>query len=132
MQSKNIFVQSIAIGVFFLCTYIHTAHFAQYKLMTISIFHSSKNFGLSSVEWEPLTFMKIKVDHWVGPQYLAYARLLASDMVNCAYKYYNIVHVYIIFFSVLAQRGYFKDPTFVNYLKYLQYWKEPKYAKYLK
>lgn len=35
-------------------------------------------------------------------------------------------------FSVLAQRGYFKDPTFINYLKYLLYWKEPEYARYLK
>lgn len=34
--------------------------------------------------------------------------------------------------TVLAQRGYFKDPAFVNYIKYLQYWKEPAYAKYLK
>lgn len=33
---------------------------------------------------------------------------------------------------VLAQRGYFKDSTFINYLKYLLYWKEPDYAKYLK
>uniref|UniRef100_A0A182NMN0 Mediator of RNA polymerase II transcription subunit 31 n=1 Tax=Anopheles dirus TaxID=7168 RepID=A0A182NMN0_9DIPT len=32
----------------------------------------------------------------------------------------------------LAQRGYFKDTAFVNYLKYLLYWKEPEYAKYLK
>lgn len=32
---------------------------------------------------------------------------------------------------VLAQRGYFKDQAFINYLKYLQYWKEPEYAKYL-
>lgn len=36
------------------------------------------------------------------------------------------------YFSVLAQRGYFKDATFINYLKYLLYWKEPEYAKYLK
>ncbi|CAO1381093.1 unnamed protein product [Diamesa serratosioi] len=32
----------------------------------------------------------------------------------------------------LAQRGYFKDAGFVNYLKYLLYWKKPEYAKYLK
>ncbi|XP_058058667.1 mediator of RNA polymerase II transcription subunit 31 isoform X1 [Anopheles bellator] len=32
----------------------------------------------------------------------------------------------------LAQRGYFKDTAFVNYLKYLLYWKEPEYAKYIK
>nr|CAG4650645.1 EOG090X0JFZ [Sida crystallina] len=32
----------------------------------------------------------------------------------------------------LAQRGYFKDAAFINYLKYLLYWKEPQYAKYLK
>lgn len=35
------------------------------------------------------------------------------------------------FSTVLAQRGYFKDQAFVNYLKYLQYWKQPEYAKYL-
>ncbi|XP_018323484.1 mediator of RNA polymerase II transcription subunit 31 isoform X2 [Agrilus planipennis] len=36
------------------------------------------------------------------------------------------------YLNFLAQRGYFKDSTFVNYLNYLQYWKEPDYAKYLK
>ncbi|XP_050732705.1 mediator of RNA polymerase II transcription subunit 31-like isoform X3 [Eriocheir sinensis] len=36
---------------------------------------------------------------------------------------------YLLF---LAQRGYFKDQAFINYLKYLQYWKEPEYAKFLK
>lgn len=35
-------------------------------------------------------------------------------------------------FKVLAQRGYLKEQTFVNYLKYLQYWREPDYARYLK
>lgn len=32
----------------------------------------------------------------------------------------------------MAQRGYFKDTAFVNYLKYLLYWKQPEYARYLK
>lgn len=32
----------------------------------------------------------------------------------------------------LAQRGFFKDSAFLNYLKYLLYWKDPEYAKYLK
>ncbi|XP_039444439.1 mediator of RNA polymerase II transcription subunit 31 isoform X1 [Culex pipiens pallens] len=32
----------------------------------------------------------------------------------------------------LAQRGFFKDSAFINYLKYLLYWKDPEYAKYLK
>lgn len=32
----------------------------------------------------------------------------------------------------MAQRGYFKDAAFINYLKYLLYWKEPEYARYLK
>lgn len=46
----------------------------------------------------------------------------------------HITLLFIGFFVVvvLAQRGYFKDSTFVNYLKYLLYWKEPEYAKYLK
>lgn len=39
---------------------------------------------------------------------------------------------FVFVLAVLAQRGYFKDSTFVNYLKYLLYWKEPEYAKYLK
>ena len=33
---------------------------------------------------------------------------------------------------VLAQRGYFKEQSFINYLKYLLYWKKPEYAKFLK
>ncbi|KAA0200394.1 hypothetical protein HAZT_HAZT004519 [Hyalella azteca] len=33
---------------------------------------------------------------------------------------------------VLAQRNFFKDQAFVNYLKHLLYWKEPEYAKHLK
>lgn len=37
-----------------------------------------------------------------------------------------------LFSIVLAQRDYFKDPCFVNYLKYLLYWKKPEYAKFLK
>ena len=36
------------------------------------------------------------------------------------------------YLNFLAQRGIFKETTFVNYLKYLMYWKEPDYAKYLK
>ena len=36
------------------------------------------------------------------------------------------------YLNFLAQRGYFDDPAFVNYLKYLLYWKEAKYAKFLK
>lgn len=42
------------------------------------------------------------------------------------------MHFFFLCLSVLAQRGYFKDKAFVNYLKYLLYWKEPEYAKYLK
>ncbi len=34
--------------------------------------------------------------------------------------------------SDLAQRGYFKEKEFVNYLDYLQYWKRQEYAKFLK
>lgn len=33
---------------------------------------------------------------------------------------------------VIAQRGYFKDQAFINYLKYLLYWKEPEYARFIK
>lgn len=36
------------------------------------------------------------------------------------------------YLNFLAQRGYFEDQAFVNYLEYLLYWKEPSYAKILK
>ncbi|KAK3730810.1 hypothetical protein QZH41_001169 [Actinostola sp. cb2023] len=36
------------------------------------------------------------------------------------------------FNEVLAQRGYLKEKSFINYIKYLLYWKKPEYAKYLK
>jgi len=36
------------------------------------------------------------------------------------------------YLNFLAQRGIFKEATFINYLKYLLYWRQPEYAKYLK
>ncbi|XP_037924671.1 mediator of RNA polymerase II transcription subunit 31 isoform X2 [Hermetia illucens] len=36
------------------------------------------------------------------------------------------------YLNFLAQRGFFKDQAFINYLKYLLYWKEPEYARYLR
>ncbi|XP_050316031.1 mediator of RNA polymerase II transcription subunit 31 isoform X2 [Anthonomus grandis grandis] len=35
------------------------------------------------------------------------------------------------YLNFLAQRGFMKESTFINYLKYLLYWKEPEYAKEL-
>ncbi|KAK8834416.1 Mediator of RNA polymerase II transcription subunit 31 [Tritrichomonas musculus] len=32
----------------------------------------------------------------------------------------------------LAQRNYFGDPNFINFLKYLLYWCKPEYAKYIR
>ena len=39
---------------------------------------------------------------------------------------------FVVSFLVLAQRGFFKEKEFVNYLDYLQYWKKQQYAVYLK
>lgn len=36
------------------------------------------------------------------------------------------------YLNFLAQRGYFKDKSFVNYLKYLLYWKQPEYIQFIK
>ncbi|XP_019856081.1 PREDICTED: mediator of RNA polymerase II transcription subunit 31-like [Amphimedon queenslandica] len=36
------------------------------------------------------------------------------------------------YLTFLGQRGYFKEKTFVNYLKYLQYWKTKEYSHFLK
>lgn len=35
------------------------------------------------------------------------------------------------YLNFLAQRGYFRNQTFLNYLKYLMYWTEPEYVKYI-
>ena len=43
-----------------------------------------------------------------------------------------LTHCLDVLATVLAQRGYFREKPFVNYLKYLLYWKEPEYAKFLK
>lgn len=48
------------------------------------------------------------------------------------FLFYEATLRQLFLLSVLAQRGFFKDPNFLNYLKYLLYWKEPDYAKYLK
>lgn len=45
---------------------------------------------------------------------------------------FSLTNFFIIASTVIAQRGYFKDQTFINYLKYLLYWKEPEYARYIK
>lgn len=37
----------------------------------------------------------------------------------------------VLLISDLAQRGFMRDPAFVNYLDYLQYWKRPEYAKFV-
>lgn len=35
------------------------------------------------------------------------------------------------YLTYLAQSGYFKDESFLNYLNYLNYWKKPDFAKFL-
>lgn len=36
------------------------------------------------------------------------------------------------YLNFLAQRGFFKQQTFINYLKYLKYWTKPEYVRYIK
>ena len=36
------------------------------------------------------------------------------------------------YLNFLAQRGYFKEASFVNYLSYLRYWSKPEYVKFIK
>lgn len=36
------------------------------------------------------------------------------------------------YLNFLAQRGFFKEKYFLNYLKYLLYWRRPEYARALK
>jgi mediator of RNA polymerase II transcription subunit 31 len=35
------------------------------------------------------------------------------------------------YLNFLAQKRYFDDPAFMNFLKYLTYWKKPEYARHL-
>lgn len=39
--------------------------------------------------------------------------------------------VHLLLCPALAQRNYFDDAAFVNYLDYLLYWKQPTYCKFL-
>lgn len=36
------------------------------------------------------------------------------------------------YLNFLAQHGYFREPAFINYLKYLKYWATPEYLKFLR
>lgn len=55
------------------------------------------------------------------------------NYLNCMFAFFHQAKTTVTpIYLVLAQRGFFKDSTFINYLKYLLYWKEPDYAKYLK
>jgi mediator of RNA polymerase II transcription subunit 31 len=61
---------------------------------------------------------------------LEFVQALANPYyINCAFIF--AVSLFHFIFAVLAQRDYFKEPTFVNYLKYLLYWKRPEYAVYV-
>lgn len=57
---------------------------------------------------------------------------LSCIIYICIVKHFCEKSVSYFCSEVLAQRGYLKEPNFINYLKYLLYWKEPRYAKYLK
>lgn len=65
---------------------------------------------------------------------LEFVQCLANpNYLHCKFLCAFFVHFINVFFSaVIAQRGFFKDSAFINYLKYLLYWKEPEYARYLK
>lgn len=66
---------------------------------------------------------------------LEFVQCLANpNYLHCKFRYLQIIPEisFLDIPSVLAQRDYFKDPAFVNYLKYLLYWKKPEFAKFLK
>lgn len=78
---------------------------------------------------------------------LEFVQSLANPhYLSCKFFYYfeNVIvllnkpgHFFLIMYSNmflvdLAQRGYFKEETFVRYLSYLRYFKQPEYAKTLK
>lgn len=62
--------------------------------------------------------------NYIHCKFQEHIQILPLESNVCTYK--------ISFISVLAQRGYFKDQKFINYLKHLLYWKQPEYARYLK
>ncbi|ELU07001.1 hypothetical protein CAPTEDRAFT_19520 [Capitella teleta] len=68
-----------------------------------------RNFSINQVEADEHQKLRFQVE-------LEFVQCLANP------RYLNF----------LAQRGYFKEQSFINYLKYLLYWKDPDYAKYLK
>lgn len=68
---------------------------------------------------------------------LEFVQCLANpNYLHCKYSDIrvdcDVLKLTVSLILVLAQRGFFKDSAFINYLKYLLYWKEPEYAKFLK
>ena len=63
-----------------------------------------------------------------NPNYLHCMLLIYFVLISFSF----ILAAFNSILTVLAQRDYFKDPAFVNYLNYLQYWKKPEYAKFIK
>lgn len=60
--------------------------------------------------------------------------MLGQSQLFKLYVIQNVIKIDFIIFSynkVLAQRGFFKDQAFINYIKYLQYWKDPEYVNFL-
>lgn len=68
-----------------------------------------------------------------APRVLCSVHYKQRLLMNFLFSFYDIQNqLYFNLSTVLAQRGYFKEQSFVNYLKYLLYWKKPEYAKFLK
>lgn len=71
-----------------------------------------------------------------NPNYIHCKYLCRGYVYNiikmCNLIWRNLFQAITNLISVLAQRGYFKEQTFINYLRYLQYWREPEYARFLK
>lgn len=58
--------------------------------------------------------------------------ILELEFVQClSNPSYLSCNKYIVIFLVLRKSGYFDDPKFIAYLKYLLYWTTPNFSHYL-
>lgn len=57
------------------------------------------------------------------------------DYLQCKYKTISrcliLKNIYNTIFLGLEKEGYYKDPSFIRYLRYLLYWCNPPYSSYL-
>ena len=98
------------------------------RLTTVAALHHTQNLRGPGRDTEDNAYGYCYADFQQG---FSDSDVFAS-ILNSITTMLNVTVLLVHDCVVLAQRGYFKEKEFINYLDYLQYWKKQEYAQYLK